>query len=150
MQALFCLFNMFLLVGWYVLYFVIAQMLGDKAWGVVEFRPTWSAVFPAIAIICYYLARRGILADEKLVRSIDRIREKIKREIYKKASQVARLSFYLFFSAAMLSFRAAIFSSESLCFLRSRATTASGALATKLSLESFFFTPARKPSRCCS
>lgn len=57
---------------------------------------------------------------------------------------------YLFFSAAMLSFRAAIFSSESLCFLRSRATTASGALATKRSLESFFFTPARKPSRCCS
>ena len=74
MQALFCLFNMFLLIGWYVLYFVVAQMLGDKAWGAVEFRPTWPAVLPAIAIICYYLARRGILADEKLVRSMDRIR----------------------------------------------------------------------------
>ena len=36
-------------------------------------------------------------------------------------------SVYLFFNAAIDSFRAAIFSSESLCFLRSSATTASGA-----------------------
>ena len=36
-------------------------------------------------------------------------------------------SVYLFFSAAIDSFSAAIFSSESLCFLRSSATTASGA-----------------------
>lgn len=34
---------------------------------------------------------------------------------------------YLLFNAAIDSFRAAIFSSESLCFLRSSATTASGA-----------------------
>ena len=34
---------------------------------------------------------------------------------------------YLLFSAAIDSFSAAIFSSESLCFLRSSATTASGA-----------------------
>ena len=57
MQALFCLFNML-----------------DKAWGTIDFRPTWPAVFPAISLICYFLARRGILADEKLVRSMDRIR----------------------------------------------------------------------------
>ncbi len=36
-------------------------------------------------------------------------------------------SVYLFFSAAIDSFSAAIFSSESLCFLRSSVTTASGA-----------------------
>ena len=74
MQALFCLFNMLLVIGWYVCYFVVAQMVGDKAWGAIDFRPTWPAVFPAIALICYFLARRGILADEKLVRSMDRIR----------------------------------------------------------------------------
>ena len=74
MQALFCLFNMLLVIGWYVCYFVIAQMVGDKAWGTIDFRPTWPAVFPAISLICYFLARRGILADEKLVRSMDRIR----------------------------------------------------------------------------
>ena len=74
MQALFCLFNMLLVIGWYVCYFVVAQMVGDKAWGTIDFHPTWPAVFPAISLICYFLARRGILADEKLVRSMDRIR----------------------------------------------------------------------------
>lgn len=54
------------------------------------------------------------------------------------------------FRAAIDSFKAAIFSSESLCFLRSKATTCSGAFCTKRSLDSFFITPARKPSRCLS
>jgi hypothetical protein len=31
-------------------------------------------VFPAISLILYVMARRAILADEKLVRSMDRIR----------------------------------------------------------------------------
>ena len=44
--------------------------------------------------------------------------------------------------------RAFIFVSASLFFLRSRATTVSGAFATKRSLESFFSTPMRKPCRC--
>ena len=48
LQALFCLFNALLVVGW--------------------------AVFPAIAFILYLMARRAINADEKLVRSMDRIR----------------------------------------------------------------------------
>ena len=74
MQALFCLFNVLFIIGWYVVFFVVGQMVGDKSWGAVSFRPSWPAVFPAIALILYLMARRAILADEKLVRSMDRIR----------------------------------------------------------------------------
>jgi 4-hydroxybenzoate polyprenyltransferase len=74
LQALFCLFNALLIVGWYVCYFVVGQTVGDKTWGTVDFRPSWPAVFPAIACILYFMARHAINADEKLVRSMDRIR----------------------------------------------------------------------------
>jgi len=74
LQALFCLFNALLIVGWYVCFFVVSQTVGDKSWGTVSFRPEWPAVLPAVALILYLMARRAILADEKLVRSLDRIR----------------------------------------------------------------------------
>ena len=74
MQALFCALNALLIVGWYVCFFVVSQMVGDKSWGAVSFRPSWPAVLPAIALIFYLMARRAIQADEKLVRSLDRIR----------------------------------------------------------------------------
>ena len=73
-QALFCALNALLIVGWYVCFFVVSQMVGDKSWGTVNFRPAWPAVLPAIALILYLMARRAIKADEKLVRSMDRIR----------------------------------------------------------------------------
>ena len=73
-QALFCLLNALLIVGWYVCFFVVGQMAGDRSWGAVSFRPHWPAVLPAIALILYLMARRAIRADEKLVRSLDRIR----------------------------------------------------------------------------
>jgi hypothetical protein len=73
-QSLFCLFNALLVVGWYVCYFVVGQTVGDKSWGAVSFRPTWPAVLPAISLILYLMARHAINADEKLVRSMDRIR----------------------------------------------------------------------------
>lgn len=73
-QALFCALNALLIVGWYVCFFVVGQMAGNKSWGAVEFRPEWPAVLPAIALILYLMARRAIRADEKLVRSLDRIR----------------------------------------------------------------------------
>ena len=73
-QALFCLLNVLLIVGWYICYAVVGQTVGDKSWGTVDYRPTWAAVLPAVAIILYMMARRAIRADEKLVRSLDRIR----------------------------------------------------------------------------
>ena len=73
-QALFCALNALLIAGWYVCFFVVSQMVGDKSWGTVNFRVAWPAVLPAIALILYLMARRAIKADEKLVRSMDRIR----------------------------------------------------------------------------
>lgn len=73
-QALFCALNALLLVGWYICFIVMSQMVGEKSWGTVEFSPSWPAVLPAVALILYLMARHAILADEKLVRSLDRIR----------------------------------------------------------------------------
>jgi len=73
-QALFCALNALLIVGWYVCFFVVAQTVGDKSWGMVDFSPSWPAALPAVALILYLMARHAIRADEKLVRSMDRIR----------------------------------------------------------------------------
>ena len=73
-QALFCALNALLITGWYVCFFVVAKTIGDKTWGTVDFKPLWPAVLPAIALIFYLMARHAIKADEKLVRSMDRIR----------------------------------------------------------------------------
>ena len=73
-QALFCALNVLLIVGWYVCFFVVSQMVGDKSWGTVDFIPSWPAVLPAVALVFYLMARHAIKADEKLVRSLDRIR----------------------------------------------------------------------------
>lgn len=74
MQALLCLFNALLIIGWYVCFFVVSQTVGEKSWGTVDFRPTWPAALPAGAFILYIMAQRAIKADDKLVRSMDRIR----------------------------------------------------------------------------
>ena len=73
-QALFCTLNALLITGWYVCFFVVAKTTGNKTWGTVDFAPLWPAVLPAVALILYLMARHAILADEKLVRSMDRIR----------------------------------------------------------------------------
>ena len=71
-QMRMCVFNMILLVGWYICYGVFAYILG----GVFEahFRPSIMAAIPFASIIFLYLAFRGIMKDEMLVRSLDRLR----------------------------------------------------------------------------
>lgn len=72
LQMRLAVFCMILLVGWYALYAVIAYMLtADMD---ATFRPNWTAALPAAALIFTYLAFRGILKDEMLVRSLDRLR----------------------------------------------------------------------------
>ena len=73
-QMLFCMLNALLIVGWYICFFVVSQIVGDRSWGTVDFRPSWPAVLPAVALVFYIMARQAIHADEKLVRSLDRIR----------------------------------------------------------------------------
>ncbi len=72
LQMRVCTFCMILLVAWYIAYGVISHMLCAEmqaAW-----RPHWTAALPAAALILLYLAFRGILKDEMLVRSLDRLR----------------------------------------------------------------------------
>lgn len=69
LQAKFCVFNILLLIGWYIIYFVLLHLSEE---GLKSFD--YSAVLPLLSIVCYVLARRGIIADERLVRAADRIR----------------------------------------------------------------------------
>ena len=68
LQATMCLINMALLVVWFLLLAVLPQRIGGSM--VLE----WTVVLPAVSILLQFRARRGIRADEKLVRSLDRIR----------------------------------------------------------------------------
>ena len=65
-------FSMILLVAWYIAYGIINYMLFTQM--EASWRPHWSAALPAVAFILLYLAFRGILKDEMLVRSLDRLR----------------------------------------------------------------------------
>lgn len=73
-QARFCLFGALLIVGWYVLYAVYSRVLGSFDGRMAEFSLSWAAVLPALALVFLLLARRAIMADERLVRAADRIR----------------------------------------------------------------------------
>ena len=68
LQATMCVLNILLLVVWYIVLAVLPQSIG----GMMHLE--WPAVLPAVVIIMIFMARKGILADEKLVRSLDRIR----------------------------------------------------------------------------
>lgn len=71
MQARMCVFNIFLLLGWYAVYAAYVLTFpkeGDTTTILL------AACFPLIAIVLLFMARRGILHDEALVRAADRIR----------------------------------------------------------------------------
>ncbi len=65
-------FCMILLVFWYIAYGIICLYLLNPTSNL--YRPHWAAALPAAALILLYLAFRGILKDEMLVRSLDRLR----------------------------------------------------------------------------
>ena len=68
LQARLCLLGIVLLIAWYIGLAVLPAQGGGNL------HLEWASVLPAISIIFLFLARKGILADEKLVRSMDRIR----------------------------------------------------------------------------
>lgn len=69
-QARECLFGGLLMVVWYVVYAILAfTVFPDFSFSVCVF-----AAFPFVALVGYVLARKGVLADEALVRAADRIR----------------------------------------------------------------------------
>ena len=70
-QAALCAFCIFLLVVWYLL-FAWLVFTGERA--TFTLTPELPLALPAVAIVLYFMARQGIMADERLVRSMDRIR----------------------------------------------------------------------------
>lgn len=74
LQMRVCVFCMILLVGWYAAYTFFAWYLSEAFQSAVSFKVTVWASLPFVSLILLYLAFRGILKDEKLVRSLDRLR----------------------------------------------------------------------------
>ncbi len=72
LQMRVCTFCIILLVGWYAMLVGFAYLYGDGLVG--DYRPRLWAAIPAINAILLYMAFRGILHDELLVRSLDRLR----------------------------------------------------------------------------
>lgn len=70
-QSRFCLFNILLIIGWYVVYAVFALNLKETAG---QYDISFSSILPLVSLILYFMARKSILADEALVRAADRIR----------------------------------------------------------------------------
>ncbi len=73
------IFTMLLLVGYMLTYAFFAwlyqQKLGEiQATFQPEFQLRLNTVYPLVSVILCFLAFRGIRMDEKLVRSLERIR----------------------------------------------------------------------------
>ncbi len=67
-QATLCLVAIVVNLAWYVALAVLIQK------GQLPEQLPWTACLPIIAAILCFLARKGVIADEKLVRAADRIR----------------------------------------------------------------------------
>ncbi len=73
LQARFNVFNILLMIGYYALLFFYIW-IGKQKLHADEFFLCMPSSFPLINIILSVLAIRGILKDEALVRSLDRLR----------------------------------------------------------------------------
>jgi hypothetical protein len=71
LQARMCTVGIILCLMWYGYYIFGAKTLGNEG---DTFHLAFGACLPFVAIVLFWLARMGIMADEKLVRSMDRIR----------------------------------------------------------------------------
>ena len=71
LQARLCVYNILLILVWMALcaYYVFATQPES-----CHLEMAFTAALPAVSLILYILARRGIIKDEKLVRAADRIR----------------------------------------------------------------------------
>ena len=71
LQSRLCVFCILLDIAWIVAYAVFGYVAIDEG---VSFKPAFAACLPIVCIVLFLLARRGILNDERLVRSTDRLR----------------------------------------------------------------------------
>lgn len=70
-QAVLCMVAIMAYVAWYIALIVFSKMLAPDA---LNFQLSWTAALPAVSVIFCFMARKAIIADEKLVRAADRIR----------------------------------------------------------------------------
>lgn len=61
-----------LLMGLGIIYYIGVAVFQHSIGGELVF--TWPLAMPALSILCWFLAYKDIMKDEKLVRSLDRIR----------------------------------------------------------------------------
>ena len=69
-QIRLCLFNIILLIGYYVTLAVFVYMLKGES----SFVPSWNVCLPFISIVLNWLALRAIGKDEALIRSLNSLR----------------------------------------------------------------------------
>lgn len=70
-QIKFCSLNILLLVLWYITYAIVFSLNSIEDG---DFKLHMVAIFPLISLILTMMAKRGVKADEALIRAVDRIR----------------------------------------------------------------------------
>ena len=80
LQAKIVVADIFLLIAWYILFAIIKGEPYYADADAVTMEPgsqtvfSWTDALPLVALFLLFMARKGIMSDEKLVRSLDRIR----------------------------------------------------------------------------
>lgn len=72
LQIRLCSYNILLTVIWYIAYAVIAYtIMNNKG---ESLRASFASVLPLVSLIFIYMGRKGVKADEALIRAAERIR----------------------------------------------------------------------------
>ncbi len=72
LQVRMCVFNILILIGYYVVFLVFMILIKEKTH--TSFQFSFGLCLPFIAMILNYLAIRGVRKDEQKIRAADRIR----------------------------------------------------------------------------
>lgn len=71
LQLSLCILNIILLLLWYGIFYFTGYVMGYEK---MDFQPEFVSCLPLVIMVLYIMAHQGVKADEKLVRSADRIR----------------------------------------------------------------------------
>lgn len=72
LQVRACVFCGILLIGYYAVWGVFVKVLANRY--DADYSLHWAVALPAVALILLWLAFRGIMKDELLIRSLNRLR----------------------------------------------------------------------------
>lgn len=70
-QAMLCNIAVMAYIAWYIALIVFSKTLAPDA---LNFHLSWTSVLPGVSAILCFMARKSIIADEKMVKAADRIR----------------------------------------------------------------------------